>query len=201
MQYHPGTTAAIRVPATLLPALLLASAVLIPGLQPVAASEREDSAEPRVSVTVLRTERAGRRPQRDDEHVVTQVFWVSSESSRVNLSCVVSELTIQGKEGEQAARQVLSPSVERGCQIEVPGAVAPIGGGHLKVAALNDTGRASDGVGSDYVTFQSLDGQGFAQDVYVTAYWRQQSSVQLSGTYEGAIKLEARMPDELEPPK
>lgn len=191
--------------ALALPGLFSVLALLSPLQAAVAAGPTDvgsdATGEPSVSVTALRSER-GAMPRHVDEHSVTQVFWVSSQASVLNLSCVLSDLVIQGtaqSDAYRASSQSLRPSTERGCYIEVPGAVAVIGGGHLKIAELDEGKRSAEGLRSNYVTFRSIDGAAFEQDVYVTAYWRQHSAMQLSGKYEGAIKLEARIPDEQEP--
>lgn len=204
MQYSNGKTAK-RSSAIALPGLFSVLLLLSP-LEAALAADPSDasgdaSGELSVSVTALRSER-GATPRHVDEHSVTQVFWVSSQASVLNLSCVLSDLVIQGaaqSDAHRASSQNLQPSTERGCYIEVPGAVAVIGGGHLKIAELSEGKHAAEGLRSNYVTFRSLDGTAFEQDVYVTAYWRQSSAMQLSGKYEGAIKLEARIPDKQEP--
>jgi len=165
-----------------------------------------DSNEPGILVTALRTEN-GARPSRVDEHVATHVFWVQSKARQVNLSCVISDLKISNSNKPQAdypqGVQALQVDTDRGCYIEVPGAVATIGGNPFKIAPFSDRSKsgASGITETDYVTFQSIGGEAFEQDVYVTVYWRQNSAMQLSGTYEGAVKLLARIPNELERPQ
>lgn len=158
--------------------------------------------EPSVEVTALRMER-GVRPQRMGEHVITYVYWVESKASLLNLSCTISDLTISdSRKSADVSVQPLHADTNRGCRIEAPGAIATIGGGQFKIAQFNG-GKASRAGGqqSEYVTFQTPDNNAFAQDVYVTVFWKQTTPMQLSGTYEGAVKLVAKIPNDIEVPK
>ncbi len=163
--------------------------------------EQEDS-EPSVTVNALRLE-SGVKPKRLDEHVVTYLFWVQSQASLLNLSCVISDLQISEKRKNAGVHvQPMDADLSQGCRIEVPGALATIGGGQFKLAQFGSGKRsAHGGQETDYVTFQTQDNGAFEQDVYVTVFWKQKSPMQLSGIYEGGVSLVAKIPNEIEKPK
>lgn len=157
-----------------------------------------------ITVFALGARTAG-QAARGGEHSVTQAFVVESKSARVNLSCKVSNLVLNGEEASkrEGTSKTLHPNTYRGCLIEVPNGASTIGAAQQR--SVNFNAAKQDGMyTTDYVTFQSLDGKPFKEDVYITVYWQEDSGsgrMQFSGEYKGEVLLLATVPNQLTEPQ
>lgn len=147
----------------------------------------------RIDIVALNNTRQSRGAY--NEHMLTQAFWVDAGEAKLNLSCEITQMQIDGKAIERATPLLVDK--DYGCVIEVPDAVASIGGMQRRKAEFKADSADASAV-SDYVTFETRDGGEFKQDVYISVKWKDSATMQFAGKYSGAIRLVATIPGELE---
>lgn len=132
----------------------------------------------------------------------TLIFAVdTTETNRLNLSCIVSDLWIEGEDQNEVTPIPLNKV--SGCLIEPADAIAH-SGQNSAVADFESgslmTEEGIEAIKTDYRTFTARDSaSSFKQDVYLVLSWEQNEPLKPVGRYEGLVKLVAEIPEEGQP--